>query len=359
MSTHYEERMEADLAEIRRKVKKVSDLVEGQVQKAVQAFLTETADLANQVVLGDRQVNRRIKELDYLCYAFIVRHAPSGAHLRFAAAVLRLDVALERIGDYAGMIGREVVRLAGPPPDTIKRDIELIGQQARHMLAQALRAFHERNADLARAIYGLGDSTDLTLDTVIKELLAAGEARVRPLKDLFALQRIVNLVKRVAEQSENVAEQAIFAITGETRGPRVYRILFIDERNDGPSQIAEAYARKAFPESATYQSAGWNPAPALDPALIEFMDKRGVDMRQARPKKLVPLTGLPEHFHVVVSFSPGVREHLGEIPYRTTLLEWKDGIQPGLDEATLAELYKDLTVRVQDLLITLAGPDAR
>jgi len=351
--------MEADLAEIRRKVKKASDLVEGQVQKAVQAFLTETADLANEVVLGDRQINRRIKELDYLCYTFIVRHAPSGAHLRFAAAVLRLDVALERIGDYAGMIGREVVRLSGPPPGTIKRDIELIGNQARHMLSQALRAFHERDVDLAKSTYGLGDQTDLTLETVIKELLVAGEARERPLKDLFALQRIVNLVKRVAEQSENVAEQAIFAISGETRGPKVYRILFVDERNDGSSQIAEAYARKAFPESGTYQSAGWSPASALDPALIAFMDKHGVDMRQARPTRLTPVGDVPEHFHVIVSFSPGVRDHLGEIPYRTTLLEWKEVIRPGMDEATLHAMYKDLTVRVQDLMITLAGPDAR
>ena len=40
MSTHYEERMEADLAEIKRKVRKVSDLVELQVQRAVEAFLT-------------------------------------------------------------------------------------------------------------------------------------------------------------------------------------------------------------------------------------------------------------------------------------------------------------------------------
>ena len=114
MSTHYEERMEADLTEIKRKVRKVSDLVELQVQRAVESLLTETVELANQAVLGDRQVNRRIKELDYLCHAFIVRHAPSAGHLRFVSAVLRLTVALERVGDYAGMMGREVVRLSAP-----------------------------------------------------------------------------------------------------------------------------------------------------------------------------------------------------------------------------------------------------
>src|SRR5688572_18179668 len=209
MSTHYEERMEKDLAEIKRKVRKVSDLVELQVQRAIEAFLTETVDLANEAVLGDRQVNRRIKDLDYLCHSFIVRHAPSAGHLRFVSAVLRLAVALERVGDYAGMMGREVVRLSGPPPDTIRRDIEMLGHQARHTLGQALRAFHHGDVALAKSSLGLADQTDFTLDTVIKELIAVGEKHERPLKDLFALQRIVNLIKRVAEQAENVCEQAI------------------------------------------------------------------------------------------------------------------------------------------------------
>ena len=359
MSTHYEERMEADLSEIKRKVRKVSDLVELQVQRAIEAFLTDTADLANQAVLGDRQVNRRIKDLDHLCHAFIVRHAPSAGHLRFVSAVLRLTVALERVGDYAGMMGREVVRLSAPPPATIRRDIEMMGHQARHTLSQALRAFHHGDVALARATLGLGDRMDITLNTVIKELIATGEKGERSLRDLFALQRIVNLITRVAEQAENVAEQTIFATTGETRDRRVFRVLFIDERNDRSSQIAEAYARKAFPESGSYKSAGWNPGRGIDAKLIEFMDAHGIDLRDSVPKKVQPLSTLPEHYHVIVSFSPGAREHLGELPYRTTLLEWSLGVGPGTDGPTLEKLYQELAVRVRDLMTTLAGPEAR
>ena len=71
MTTHYEERMQVDLNTIHRKLHKVSDLVENQVQNAVEALLTGTDDLAKQVILGDRQVNRRIKQVDYLCHAFM------------------------------------------------------------------------------------------------------------------------------------------------------------------------------------------------------------------------------------------------------------------------------------------------
>jgi hypothetical protein len=62
---------------------------------------------------------------------------------------------------------------------------------------------------------------------------------------------------------------------------------------------------------------------------------------------------------VIVAFSSDARRHLGEIPYRTTLLEWKHGVGPGTDPDTLEKLYQDLAVRVRDLMTTLAGPDAR
>jgi phosphate transport system protein len=351
--------MEADLAEIKRKVRKVSDLVELQVERAIESLLTETTDLANEAVLGDRQVNRRIKELDYLCHSFIVRHAPSGGPLRYVSAVMRLAVALERVGDYAGMMGREVVRLSASPPGAIRRDIEMMGHQARQTLSQSLRAFHHQDVALAKAGLGSGDQMDITLETIIKELIAAGEESKGSLRDLFALQRIVNLIKRVAEQADNVSEQAIFATTGEQRERRVFRVLFVDEHNDRSSQIAEVYARKAFPESGTYRSAGWNPARALDPKLVEFMDSRGIDLRSATPRKLQPVSHLTERYHVIVAFSSNARQHLGEIPYRTTLLEWKHGVGPGTDAETLEKLLQDLSVRVRDLMTTLAGPDAR
>ncbi len=355
MSTHYEERMEADLDEIRDKVKRVSAIVEAQVQNAVRSLLDFDRDLASQVVLGDRQVNRRIRQIDHLCHAFIVRHAPSAGHLRYASAVLRLDVALERVGDYAGSIGREVARLSAPPPGAVGRDIGLIAQQSRLTLSHALSAFQEGDADAAARAYGLADQTDVTLATVVAELLRAAEKDKGSLADIFGLLRIINLLKRVAEQAENVSEQTIFAITGDDKDRRVFRILFVDERNDSASQMAEAYARKAYPESGRYHSEGWAPTDTLDPALVEYLDGRGFDVKPARPSPLRPLGDLPEHYHVIVVLSENGRAQLGSIPYRSTVVEWN----LESDEQDLDALYKEIVVRVQDLMRTLAGPDAR
>jgi phosphate transport system protein len=351
--------MEADRSEIDRKLRKVSDLIEEQMQHAIQALLTDDVDLASGVILGDRQINRRVKELDYLCHAFIVRHAPSGGHLRFVSAVLRLNVALERVGDYASTIGREVVHLSKPPAPVVARDIELIAKQARRIFRKSLQAFHTRDVALARETYGLADLTDVTLNAVFDALLEAGEAREISLSDAYALLRIVNLIKRVSEQSENVCEQTIFAVTGDRRDPKVFRILFVGERNDRASIIAEAYARKAFPESGTYRSAGPTPAEAVSPELVSFLDEKGVDVRGVVPTSLESALEEPLHFHVIVVVSPGIRERLRDAPFRSVVLEWEMPGGDGMDEASLDALYRELVVKVQDLMLTLAGPDAR
>ena len=360
---HYEARLEEDLNEIRSEAAKVVRRVEEQVRDAFHALLNFDVELANQVILGDRRVNRLARRIDELCHAFIVRHAPSARHLRYVSAMLRFDVAVERVGDYAANISRETVQLSGKPRGRIVRDIELIGQQARRSLTQALTSFQEGDTDLARNTHGLAKQTDSTLKTVFDDLLAVGEEDNIPLRDLFGLLRIIDLLKRVAEQAENICDQTIFAIDGETKDPRVFRLLFVDERNDGLSQIAEGYARKAFPASGTYTSAGWSPADHLDPGLAEFLDQNGVDVQGKKPKELRPIDEEARPYHIVVALAPGAREHIPTIPFRTVFLEWDLGVDVAalpedLTEEQLTPLFKEVAHRVRKLMQTLRGPDA-
>ncbi|MDP2957179.1 MAG: PhoU domain-containing protein [Longimicrobiales bacterium] len=362
--THYEQRMQGDLEAIRARVREVAATVERQAGDAVRALLTGDRSLANQVILGDREVNRQFRAIDHMAHAFIVRHAPSGGHLRYVSAVMRMNVAMERVGDYAGTIGREVVQLSAPLPPRVARDIELISHQCRITLHQALAAFQEADPDLARETHGLADQTDSTLQKVFAELLEAGEARELPLSDAFGILRIVNLIKRTAEQAENLCEQTLFVVSGETQDPRVFRILFVDERNDGASAMAEAYARKAFPESGAYASAGWKPAGALAPGLAEFLDRNGLDIHGKKPTRLRPIHEEPRHWNIVVGLHPDVRKHIPKLPFRTILLEWDLGLDPITPSADLTEeqmdaVFKSIAVRVQDLIQTLRGPDAR
>ena len=105
--SHYEERLARDLADLKGRIATLGVRLDAALGAAVRAFLGRDRDLASSTILGDRAVNRATREIDRLCHAFVVRHLPSAGHLRYISAVLRLCIALERIGDYAVSISRE------------------------------------------------------------------------------------------------------------------------------------------------------------------------------------------------------------------------------------------------------------
>ena len=109
--THYEERLEEDLAHLREGVVAVGEKVQHAMEHAVRALLQGDRELAYATVLGDLPINRDVRALDRQCHVFVARHLPSSGHLRFVSSVMRLNVALERIGDYAVAISREAVQL--------------------------------------------------------------------------------------------------------------------------------------------------------------------------------------------------------------------------------------------------------
>lgn len=361
--SHYEERLERDLQIVRSRLKGVSDLVEDQVRDAVQALLTKDGALANRVILQDRIINRETRALDQLCHGFVVRHLPVAHHLRFISAVLRMDVALERIGDYAVTMCRHSLRVSSPPQPDIARNIELIAQQSRGSLAEALKAFNGEDADAARKTLGLTRPVDTTHDKAFEDLVALGETRDEPVRDLFGYLRSLYVLLRVADQAENIAQETLFAVFGETKNPKTYRILFVDRGNDCRSQVAEAYARKAFAECGDFRSGGWDPADSIRPEVRPFFEAHGLDLEGLEPKPVPDLMAEPRHFHVVIGLDEKALDMVGEIPYKTVFLDWDLGPCPFGEgdpnaQERLEAIYREIATRLRDLMEILRGPDA-
>lgn len=360
--SHYQERLEKDLEEIRSRTAAVGASVEAAFRQAIHAVLIEDSDLSSRIVLGDLPINREVRELDRLCHAFVARHLPSAGHLRFVSSALRMHIALERIGDYAVAIAREQVQLSGSPPEQFAKDIELIAEQTSLMLHQALEAFNTRNDDLARGTKPMGAQIDRTFEKVFNDLLEEGEKDGPPLRDLFATLVILNRIGRVADQSKNICEETVFVVTGQTKEPKIYRVLFLDERGDALAPIAAAYAAKAFPNSGRFSSAGWAAAETIDPRARSVAERNGLDLSQP-PTSLATIRDEVDDVHVIIGLQPGARERLGAVPFHTTLLQWKPPYPSvHLDqqrcEATYDEALKQLTVEIRQLMQTLRGEEA-
>ncbi|MEM1249175.1 MAG: PhoU domain-containing protein [Acidobacteriota bacterium] len=362
--SHYEQRLQEDVERIRGELGRIAEDVAEGLEAAVRSLLEGDRALAARVVLGDLPVNRAIRRLDAECHAFVARHLPSAGHLRFVSAVLRLSVSVERVGDYAVTLGRETAQLEGPPPESIAREIDAASERVIQNFRHAIQAFVSSDSELARATNQAAKSDETSGVRLFRELVEAAEVDSSPVADHFALLVILNRLSRVNSQAKNICEQTIFAVSGETKAPKTYRILFVDEKDNAYTQLAKAYCARAYPESALYASAGWDAAKALELRSKMFLEAHGYDTALA-PLQLEELSpGGLEGFDVIVALSPRAFDHIQPLPFRTTLIEWDLGERPDTfdqdrAEALLRQAHEELIVQARSLLETLRGEGAR
>lgn len=356
--THLEERLENDLNKIRARVEKQAEAVETAVTNAIHALQTGNNKLAYATILNDLPINRAMREIDGICHKFIAIHLPSGSHLRLLSSVIRVNIELERIGDYAVTIAREATQLSNPPEGALARELDRMASETLLMLRQSIRSFNDLNVEMARSTKLLADQMESNLDSIYTEMMSNQDRS--KVKDILAVFVIFTQLKRVADQAKNLCEDAIFAVTGEQKAPKVYKVLFIDEDNGCKSQMAEAIARKNYPDSGEYLSAGRQPAASLNPDLMSFLESRGQNLGDIKPSALDDLTErtIGEQY-VIVSLEGDVSSYLPNIPFHTTVLEWDlEPVPESGDSKNFENLYRAITLEVKDLMEILRGEGA-
>ena len=359
----YEERLSKDLSQIRDEVAVLGAAVEKALRDAVTSSLTGDKRLANETVIGDHPINRRTREISRLCYGFLAVHLPGAGHLRQNAAILRLVSELERIGDYAVTIAREALQLPHTPSGLLRDEMEEMAVQAKTCLERAIAAFNDRNEELARDTMILASQAKGRGDMVFADLVHESESTSEQIRYLFDMLIVIGRLKRVSDRAKNICEEALFTLTGESKAPKVYKVLFLDQENNCQSQIAEAIARRSFPHSGEYASAGRTNNADLKPGLFHFMETQGLALGPLKPKVLDPDVEKAAAYDVIVSLQGPVGDYLPQQPFRTVFLEWDVGGAPESRgeadvEAGYLAMYREITARVRHLMETLRGEEA-
>ncbi len=355
--SHYEERLERDLNALRANIGGMAAQVRVNVDSAVRALQHGDHQLAAETILADHPINRKMREIDSACHAFIAVHLPSGRHLRLLSSFIRVNIALERIGDYATIIARACGQLSAPPSGHIAHELDRFSGEIKAMLDQSIKAFDELDPGLAKGTMVLEREMEFDLDGIYAELMANQEqASAQALLNMF---NVFSNLKRVADQAKNICEDTVFAETGETKEPKVYKILFLDRDNAGLSQMAEALARNAFPGSGSYSSAGASPASEVDRATAEYLADKGIEIADARPSGIDFTEHELAELHLVVSLDGPVSDYLPQLPFHTTGMSWNVSA-PGTPASAeqLQAAHRELSSMISELMHQLRGDDA-
>lgn len=128
-------------------------------------------------------------------------------------------------------------------------------------------------------------------------------------------------------------------------------ILFLCVHNAGRSQMAAAFARRLGGERVIVHSAGTSPGERLNPAVVEVMRERGIDITDEVPRALTDAMGRDADVIVTMGCGDSCPVYPGK-----RYLDWEltDPAGKGLEE--VRPIRDDIERRVRALVRELVGP---
>ena len=361
-STHIEAVLQHDIDLIRAKLLEMLALDEQALTRAYTAFARRDRQLAYSVILRDQDVDALDAALDQLCLAFIVRHQPAAGHLRFVYSASKIVNLLERVGDYAESIARQVLLLSSLKYDVPAEKFNELANLAIPMLHNAVHAFVDRNTDLARSTMAVEPRVNQIRDALTSDLLDWREQGRLPLEALNPLMTVARRFERASDQATNICEQALYFATGEYLRHLVredYRVLFVDRENGCLSRLAEAVVARLDAPRFRFESAGLT-AGAMEPETIRFLAEKGVDISH-RPSKAVHEVPQLERVQVVVALCKEAEQAFPQKPTKALALRWlvpdPSAINGTLEQvqAEYERAYLSLTNHARDLVEAILG----
>mgnify|MGYP005685899451 FL=1 len=86
---------------LKRSILELVTLVEDSVQKAITAFQQKNLELAKKVVEGDKQIDAMEIDFEEECLKVMALYQPVAVDLRMMVSMIKINDALERIGDLS------------------------------------------------------------------------------------------------------------------------------------------------------------------------------------------------------------------------------------------------------------------
>jgi phosphate transport system protein len=321
--THLEASVQRDIDRISAKVRRMAELAEDALRRSMTALSDKNRQLAYSVILRDQRIDELEKELDRLCLEFIVRQQPVARTMRFAYAVIKLSSELERVGDYAESIARQVLALCSMDAEIPYQRFAEISDKAIPMLHEAVAAFVAQDADLARSAMEAEEVVDRLRHQLSSDLVKLPQSGELPVEALSPLLNIVNRLERVADQAKSICQEVLYMCTGEYlkhSGGEIIRVLFVDDDNSCTSQMAEAIGNSLDQSRFVFSSAGLRRKP-ITPFTASFLAEKSLDVSGRISKEVSQVPHL-DHYQIVVALTKDARRVLPQPPTKAVCLDW-------------------------------------
>lgn len=195
---------------------RTGDTVIEMLDRALTALVDGDLELAAEVVRADDRVDATYADVQERVVKLMALQAPVASDLRLIATMLRVDIHLERMGDYAVNVARAVRRTSDYRDDPeLARQLREMGDLATEVARSALRAFGQRDVALARRLDEIDDGVDRLNIGVFQRLVRLAATDEEHLRWATHMVLVARQIERFGDHAVDIGEATIFAVTGE------------------------------------------------------------------------------------------------------------------------------------------------
>lgn len=205
---------EMELQKLNASLLEMGEMIRMAIGGAVTALLEFDHDKAREIIAYDEQIDRQNREIEQQCYTLLLSQQPVAGDLRMVSAALKMTTDMERIGDHAADIS-EIELMLEKLPTLSCAPIRQMATETSVMLIKSLEAFAQRDEEKANWVIDRDDVVDDLFDTVKSELIEAIRQNADNGEAATDLLMAAKYFERIGDHATNIAQWAIFSITGE------------------------------------------------------------------------------------------------------------------------------------------------
>lgn len=211
MARHFHKELE----KIKKMILSLGAIVEERVRRIATAVTERDAELAQEIIRSDYEVDEMEVEIEEECLKIMALHQPVAIDLRFLVAVIKINNDLERIADETVNIARRIKTMVKEKPAVFAFDYETMTSEVEAMLKMSLDALVNMDVDTAFKVVTMDDGVDSIHRKVYQLIRDEMVHHPDQMAFLINFYLISRHLERIADHATNVAEEVIYLIEGE------------------------------------------------------------------------------------------------------------------------------------------------
>lgn len=214
---------EQELELLKNKVTEMGEHAEISYDRMVYGIRENKEDVLKALLDTDHKMVDMQRSIEAMCLTLLTRQQPVARDMRTVSAALKVVSDIERIGDHVGDIAELYLRMGNVNGEGEYEHLLLdMMEEAKEMIHSSVEAFVDGDENVAKQVIAHDDVVDDLFNKMKDKMMTAIRNQDLDADRVVDYLMVAKYLEKVGDHAVNIAQWAMFRITGDMEGVRLY-----------------------------------------------------------------------------------------------------------------------------------------